>query len=89
MAVASGKRKTSSAESLAGGDELHRRIAEKAYELYCARGQRHGDDLKDWYEAERAVLDERKTRARHTTSRPPAIGRRTGGPPILESGRPA
>ena len=40
-------------------DELHhRRIAEKAHELYQCRGCCHGRDLDDWLEAERLVLSE-------------------------------
>lgn len=40
-------------------DELrHRRIAEKAYELYQCRGCCHGGDLADWLEAEQLVLRE-------------------------------
>ena len=40
-------------------DELrHRRIAEKAYELYECRGCCHGRDLDDWLEAERLILSE-------------------------------
>jgi hypothetical protein len=30
----------------------------KAYELFLARGERHGDDLADWLEAERVVRDQ-------------------------------
>jgi hypothetical protein len=29
------------------------RIAQRAYELYCARGREDGHDLDDWLEAER------------------------------------
>lgn len=40
-------------------DELrHRRIAEKAHELYECRGCCHGRDLEDWLEAEQIVLRE-------------------------------
>lgn len=40
-------------------DELpHRRIAEKAHELYECRGCCHGRDLDDWLEAERILLSE-------------------------------
>jgi hypothetical protein len=34
----------------------HRRIAEKAYELFHCRGCCHGRDLDDWLEAERLVM---------------------------------
>ena len=40
-------------------DELrHRRIAEKAHEIYECRGYCHGRDLDDWLEAERLILSE-------------------------------
>ena len=40
-------------------DELrHRRIAERAHELYQCRGCCHGRDLDDWLEAEQLVLNE-------------------------------
>jgi len=32
-------------------------IAQRAYELYLARGQAHGRALEDWLEAERALRD--------------------------------
>jgi hypothetical protein len=36
----------------------HERIAQRAYEKFLARGCRHGDDLKDWFEAERELRAE-------------------------------
>lgn len=39
-------------------DKVYRRIEERAYELYVARGCHHGSSLKDWYEAERMVMGE-------------------------------
>lgn len=36
--------------------ELYDRIARKAYELFSHRGQQHGLDKEDWFEAERQVL---------------------------------
>lgn len=30
-------------------------IAKRAYEKWLARGGRHGDDQRDWYEAEREL----------------------------------
>ena len=36
-------------------DDFLRRVQEKAYELYANRGYTHGDDVADWYEAERLV----------------------------------
>ena len=39
-------------------EQVLRRIAEKAYELYECRGCCHGRDLDDWLEAEQLVLAE-------------------------------
>lgn len=52
------KKKKGKGESTLGEQELHERIAEKAYELYQKRGQIHGHDLEDWLTAERMVYDE-------------------------------
>ncbi len=41
-----------------GDRPLHERIAEQAYAFYEKRGQRHGNDLDDWLEAERTILSE-------------------------------
>jgi hypothetical protein len=30
-------------------------IARRAYDLFLARGERHGDDLSDWFQAEREL----------------------------------
>ena len=34
------------------------RIAERAYRKFLARGGRHGNDLRDWFEAERELKAE-------------------------------
>lgn len=52
-----------SVESLEAGtlplpDGLHDRIAIRAHALYQHRGGHHGQDLSDWFEAERQVLSE-------------------------------
>ncbi len=39
-------------------DALRQRIAEWAYGIYQERGQHHGHDLDDWFEAERVTLAE-------------------------------
>jgi hypothetical protein len=36
--------------------DTKRRIEELAYEFYQQRGCRHGDDWKDWLEAERLTI---------------------------------
>jgi hypothetical protein len=35
----------------------HDEIATRAYDRYLQRGAAHGDDLADWLEAERELLD--------------------------------
>lgn len=37
-------------------DDLHIRIAQRAYELHATRGYRQGHALDDWLEAEREIL---------------------------------
>jgi hypothetical protein len=37
-------------------DDLHVRIAQRAYELHADRGYREGHALDDWLEAEREIL---------------------------------
>jgi len=37
-------------------DDLHVRIAQRAYELHADRGYREGRALDDWLEAEREIL---------------------------------
>ena len=37
-------------------EELLPLIEKKAYEIYKERGCVHGEDLNDWFEAEKAVL---------------------------------
>jgi hypothetical protein len=39
-----------------GNGDIHARIAERAFELYHRRGGHHGQDLEDWFAAEREVL---------------------------------
>jgi len=39
-------------------DDLHARIAARAYELYVQRGYREGSALEDWLDAERETLAE-------------------------------
>jgi len=38
-------------------------IAQRAYELYCARGGEHGYDMDDWLMAERELRGSRNTPA--------------------------
>jgi hypothetical protein len=43
-------------ENLSANGDVQVRIAERAYELYHRRGGHHGQDLNDWFAAEREVL---------------------------------
>ncbi len=66
-------------------DELRRRIAERAYFRFLARGCRHGYDIDDWLQAEAEVLSElasssnparKKTTRRRTTTKKTATAKR-------------
>ncbi len=35
--------------------DFNQKVAQKAYELFVARGYAHGYDVEDWYQAERIV----------------------------------
>lgn len=35
--------------------ELHKKIEQKAYELFEKRGCQHGNDIADWFTAEKLV----------------------------------
>ena len=37
-------------------EQLQEEIRQKAYELYLQRGGQEGDDLQDWFTAEKMVL---------------------------------
>lgn len=39
-------------------DSLRQRIEQKAYQIFAQRGFSHGNDLADWYEAEKQVRKE-------------------------------
>jgi hypothetical protein len=51
------------------GNELRRRIAERAYGLYVARDRAPGHDLEDWLEAERLVREELAVTVRRSPGR--------------------
>ncbi|MFA4971089.1 MAG: DUF2934 domain-containing protein [bacterium] len=38
--------------------KVYEAIRKRAYELYCKRGRTHGNDTKDWLEAEKQVKKE-------------------------------
>lgn len=39
-------------------DKLFELVKKRAYDMYCKRGFSHGNDRKDWFEAERQVKKE-------------------------------
>ncbi len=39
-------------------EQLFERIGRRAYELYELRGESHGHDAEDWFEAERQIRAE-------------------------------
>jgi hypothetical protein len=38
-------------------EDQHRSIERTAYELYVQKGRRDGDDLSDWFQAEKMVFE--------------------------------
>ncbi len=53
--IVSSSAKKSALEKISPG-ELSALAEKKAYELFERRGYVHGNDLGDWYEAEKAVM---------------------------------
>ena len=45
-----------SAGDVAATNVDRKRIAQRAYELYLARGGKHGQDMEDWFRAERELV---------------------------------
>lgn len=88
MAIKSEEQTGTPAASLLSGEALHQHIAEKAYELYHSRGRRHGDDLKDWYEAEQVVLTEQRAQAQTKAPSARTSRRIAGREARIETGRP-
>ena len=43
------------ADSAAASDDVESRIRQKAYEIYCSRNADGGNELDDWFAAEREV----------------------------------
>ena len=63
-------------DSLPKRDPIRDAIANRAYELFLARGGRHGQDAEDWLAAERELMDRRQ------------VTRRVASAPIDGSPRP-
>jgi len=45
-------------------EPTHLQIADRAFELYVSRGGEHGDDIGDWFEAERQLRTELQPKKR-------------------------
>ena len=62
-------------------EDLHRKIAERAYFYFLQRGGEHGHDLDDWLRAEREIIaetqKESKPKTRRTSSRKSTTRRKT------------
>ena len=43
------------AQTAKSNGDLNQKIAQKAYDLYVARGCEHGHDVEDWTKAEKIV----------------------------------
>jgi hypothetical protein len=56
------------------GDSVEERIRRRAYELYCSRGQRHGGELGDWFEAERQLRSSHRATERVAPRVPDIFG---------------
>ena len=69
-------------------EELHRRIADRAYGLFLERGGRHGQDLRDWLEAERQVVSELRPRPGAEMRAAPAAPRPAAKPGERSAARP-
>jgi len=53
-------------------EPTHLQIANRAFEIYVSRGASHGDDIGDWFEAERQLrteLQPKKRAVKQTTTR--------------------
>jgi hypothetical protein len=46
---------TPSAQPTKSKGDFYKKVAEKAYELYAARGYKNGHDVEDWIKAEKIV----------------------------------
>jgi hypothetical protein len=63
-------------DSLPKRDPIRDAIANRAYELFLARGGGHGHDAEDWLAAEQELMDRRQ------------VTRRVASVPIAGSSRP-
>ena len=45
----------SAPQKISKAEDSNQKVAEKAYQLFVARGYKNGHDLEDWIEAERII----------------------------------
>jgi hypothetical protein len=57
-------------DSLPKRDPIRDAIANRAYELFLARGCSHGHDAEDWLAAEQELMDRRQVTRRIAASPP-------------------
>jgi len=57
----SGKKNTGTSLNISDPN-VYEAVRKRAFELYCQRGSAHGNDLKDWLEAEKQVRREMENR---------------------------
>ncbi|HWP84362.1 MAG TPA: DUF2934 domain-containing protein [Terriglobia bacterium] len=50
-------------------EEIRKRVAIRAYEIYLDRGGQHGRDIDDWLQAEAELLAEKKQEQLRTSGR--------------------
>ena len=56
---------------------VKKRIAERAYLIFMARGGHHGYHLRDWYKAEKAVMAEIKAEKKKKKSAKATASKKT------------
>jgi len=58
---------------------MHDEIAQVAYELYVKEGSVHGNDLKDWFEAENIVMKKQEKHTREMSKQVEPINKPSQG----------
>lgn len=53
-------------------EQFEENVKQRAFELYCQKGETHGSDQEDWFQAEQEI------RGRNSASK---TGKRSGGKP--------
>ena len=58
---------------------IHDEIAKAAYKLYEKEGSVHGDDLRDWFEAENIVMEKHEKHAHEIEKRAEPVNKPSPG----------